>query len=170
MKEKTIRKITLLSLFLAIGILLNYIENCLPSFIPIPGVKLGIANIVSLIVLYFFDKKTYFLLGLLRIIIVGVLFSGLFTASFFLSLSGFISSSIILLILSMNKKISIYTLSVASAVFHSIGQILCASILYSSFYLLGYLSILTFTSAIAGLLIAYIAALIINQLEKTIKI
>ncbi len=168
MKKENIYTISLLSIFLAISILLNYVENFLPMFIPIPGVKLGIANIIGLIVLYFFGRKKFILLNFLRVIIVGVLFNGIFTSSFFLSFSGFLCSSFIAIILSYNKKISIYTLSIASSIFHSIGQILCACIIYSSVYLLYYLSILVITSSIAGFLIAYISSLIIKRLEKII--
>ncbi len=166
--KKKIYKISLLALFLSIMIVLNIFENFLPIIIPIPGVRLGIANSISLIVLYYFNKKEYIFLNFLRIFLVSILYSGLFSISFFLSLSGFISSCIIVLILSINKKVSIYTLSIGSAIFHSIGQTLCASVLYSSFYIMVYLSVLIITSIITGYVIALLSSIIIKRLEKII--
>ncbi len=170
MNKKKIYNISLLAIFLAIGVLLNYVENLLPVLIPVPGVKLGIANTIGLIVLYFFDRKRYALLGFLRVILVSVLFMGLFTSGFLLSLSGWFLSTLVCIALSFNKKISIYTLSVAGAIFHSIGQIICASILYSSVYILTYLSILVFVGVITGLTIAFLSSIIIKRLSNIINL
>ncbi len=170
MQKKKIYNISLLAIFLAIGVLLNYVENLLPVLIPVPGVKLGIANTIGLIVLYFFDRKRYALLGFLRVILVSVLFMGLFTSGFLLSISGWFLSTLICIILSFNKKISIYTLSVAGAIFHSIGQIITASILYSSVYILTYLPILVFLGVITGLTIAFLSSIIIKRLNNIINL
>ncbi len=163
-KRKLIKTTALLSLFLALSILLNYLESLLPTFF-IPGVKLGLANTMGLIVLYFFGKKEYFLLGFFRVLIVSILFTGLFSYSFFLSLSGWFLSSIICIILVRFKKLSIYSLSSISAITHGIGQILCACILYNSIYMLSYIPILLFTGVVTGLLIAFISQLIINRVK-----
>lgn len=166
-KRKLIKTTALLSLFLALSILLNYLESFLPASF-IPGVKLGLANTMGLIVLYFFGKKEYFLLGFFRVLIVSILFTGLFSYGFFLSLSGWFLSSIICIILVKFKKLSIYSLSSISAITHGIGQILCACILYKSIYMLSYIPILLFTGVVTGLLIAFISQLIINRVKPYI--
>lgn len=172
MRNHLVKKISTLSMFLALAVLLNYLENLIPVIIPVPGVKLGLANTMNIIILYFYGKKEYFSIGLLRVILVSVMFSGLFTNGFYLSMSGFLLSSIVVMSLSFIHKLSIYSLSVASAVFHGIGQIACAVILYAnndgtSIYLFTYLPILIVSGLITGIVIAYISSLTITRLEKT---
>lgn len=166
MKKLSIKKISSLSLFLALAILLNYIENFLPILIPLPGFKIGLANTMNIIILYFYGKKEFFSIGLLRVILISLLFNGLFSYSFMLSLSGFLLSSITVLLLSKSNKLSIYSLSICSSIFHSIGQIICATIIYSTPYIFVYLSLLTLISTITGLLIALVSSMLISRLEK----
>ena len=100
------------------------------------------------------------------------MFSGLFSNAFFLSLSGFLLSSIVVMLLSNIKSLSIFSLSVVSAICHGIGQILCAIILFwtsdgSSIYLLSYIPVLSISGVITGIAIAIIAGITIERLEKT---
>lgn len=167
--RKRLHTISLLGLFLALAILLNYVENFIPVLIPVPGVRLGLANTMGLILLFFFGKAEYGLIGFFRVLIVSLLFSGLFSAGFFLSLSGWFLSCIGCILLSYCKKLSIYSLSVASAILHGIGQILCACILYSSIYMLTYLPILLISGLITGIVIAKLSSLIIIRIAPYIK-
>ena len=90
MKNNRTKKIVRLSLFLALGVVLNIIESMLPVLIPVPGVKLGIANTIGLIVLYYYGPKEYTLIGFLRVILVALLRTGIGSISFILSLLNFI--------------------------------------------------------------------------------
>lgn len=166
MRHSQIKRLTALAMFLAISVVLHYVESLIPVFIPVPGVKLGLANSIGLLVLYFFNRKDFVFLGFLRVLLVGLISTGIFTSAFFLSLSGWLLSTIIVLILSSSKNISIYPLSVCSSIFHGIGQVGCAAILYGSIYMMGYLPIILIAGCITGLLIAILSALTIRQLEK----
>ena len=168
-RKKIIKTASLLALFLALSVLLNFVEYYLPVIVTIPGVKLGLANTMGLIVLYFFGKEEYALLGFFRVLLVSLLFTGLFSSAFFLSLSGWFLSTIVCILLASTKKLSIYSLSIASAISHGIGQILCACIIYSTPYMLTYLPILLFSGLISGGLIAFIASLVIKRIEPYIK-
>ena len=170
MKNVIIKKIATLSMFLALAILLNYVENFIPTFVP--GVKLGLANTMNLIILYFYGRREYFLIGFLRVLIIGLLFNGIFSYSFFYSLSGFLLSCLVVIGLSYIKKLSLFSLSVVSAMCHGIGQIICSIVLNwtadgTSIYMLTYLPLLLVTGVITGILIAYLSSLIISRLEKT---
>ena len=101
--SKRIKKLTQLSLFLAIGIILNIVESMIPIPLPIPGIKLGLANTIGLIVLYYYSPKEYLYIGFLRVLVVGLLRSGLFSVSFLLSLSGWFLSSLVTLVLYKTK-------------------------------------------------------------------
>ena len=98
-KERLTSKITRLAIFLALSIILNIVESMLPLPIAVPGIRLGIANTMGLIVLYYYSPKEYVALGFLRVFFVGLFRTGIGSISFFLSLSGWIVSTILTLIL-----------------------------------------------------------------------
>lgn len=165
--SKQIRRITTLAMFLALSVLLHYLESLLPVIVPIPGVKLGLANTMGLIVLYFFNRRDFVATGFLRVMLVGLLTTGIFTSGFFISFSGWLLSTLIVLLLSNFKFFSIYSLSACSAIFHGIGQVACSAILYSSIYMMAYTPIIVLSGLITGILVAFLSSLLINQLEKT---
>ena len=76
-KESLTKKIARLAIFLALGIVLNIIESMIPLPIAIPGIRLGLANTMGLIVLYFYSPKDYIILGGLRVFFVALLRTGL---------------------------------------------------------------------------------------------
>lgn len=171
MRNSNVTRIAALSMFLALAVLLNYVENLIPIVIPIPGVKLGLANTMNLIVLYFFGRHNYFLIGFLRVLLISILFNGLFTNGFFLSMSGFFLSSICVLLFSISKHLSLFSLSIISAIAHGTGQIICSVFLFAlptgpNLYYFTYLPILIISGLITGVLIAYISKLTISKLEK----
>ena len=131
MRNNSTKKIVRLSLFLALGVVLNIIESMLPVLIPVPGVKLGIANTIGLIVLYYYGPKEYTLIGFLRVILVALLRTGIGSISFILSLSGWLLSTIFVLLIHLIKKVSIFGLSMSSAVMHGVGQIIMVIFIYS---------------------------------------
>jgi len=165
-----IKKMTKLALFLAVGIILNIVEHLIPLPMPVPGVKLGLANTIGLAVLYYFGPIEFILIGLLRVLLVGVTYTGLFSISFLLSLSGWALSTLIVLIIYPTKKFSIYGLSITSAIFHGVGQILMVMIIYSSYNLILYLPILMFSGLISGALTALVTSLVLSKLNKHLKI
>ena len=168
-KSKSIKTVSLLALFLALAVLLNFVEHLIPTINTIPGVKLGLANTMGLIVLYFFGKKNFAMIGFFRVLLVSLLFTGLFSSAFFLSLSGWLLSTIVCIILSKVKIFSIYSLSVASAITHGVGQIICSCFIYKSVYMLSYLPIIQFSGLITGVAIAFISSLVITRIEPSVN-
>lgn len=167
--RKHIKKITQLSLFLAIGIILNIVESLIPLPFMVPGVKLGLANTIGLVLLYYYSPKEYAYIGFLRVLVVGLLRTGIFSISFFLSLSGWFLSTLIAIILYYFKRFSIFGLSCASAVFHGIGQIIVVTLIYDSPGLVLYLPILMLSGVISGCLTAFITSLILLKLDRHIS-
>ena len=167
--SKTIKKITRLSLFLALGIILNLVESMIPLPIAIPGVKLGLANTIGLVILYYYSPKEYISIGFLRVLIVGLLRTGLFSVAFILSLSGWFLSTLIVVILYYLKKFSIYGLSCVSAVFHGVGQMIAVSIIYNTFGLVMYYPILMISGIITGLLTALLTSLVLLKVDHHIE-
>lgn len=167
MKSKAVQKLTRLGMLLALGVLLNYTEAVLlPTAFIAPGVKLGLANTVGLIVLYLYDDKTYLFYGLTRVIMTS-LFTG-FGFNFFIAMTGFLVASIAVIVAKSFQQLSIFGLSMTSAVFHGVGQIIMVSWLYQSIYMLNYLPILIVSSFIAGLIIAKLSQQVLYRVEKVL--
>ena len=169
MKNHSTKKIVRLSLFLALGVVLNIIESLLPVLIPVPGVKLGIANTVGLIVLYYYGPKEYTLIGLLRVILVALLRTGIGSISFILSLSGWFLSTLFVLLINLTKKVSIYGLSMSSAVMHGVGQIIMVIFIYSLPEMINYLPILIISGIISGNVLALLCSELLKKLDKVMR-
>jgi len=133
-------------------------------FIPaVPGVKLELANSIGLILLALYGPAEFVAIGLLRVLLSGT-FSG-FGTSFMLSLSGFLVSSAIVLISYVFNKLSIYGLSLLSAVTHGVGQVVVIALMYENVLMLNYLIVMMISGIITGLLIAALAKIVILRLK-----
>ena len=164
MNKKT-NKMVKISLLLAVALIINFLESLVPLPLPLPGVKLGLANCIGLVVLYLYTEKDYVTFNILKVFMVALLRTG-FGTSFFIGLSGTLLATIFTLIVYKLTKASIYGLSVIGAVFHALGQVIMVIILYSNIYMINYLVILEITSVISGVLTAFIASVTLQKLPK----
>lgn len=152
---KNTKRIAIISMFLAMAIVLNYLESFIPVFIP--GVKLGLANIIILIMLYEFKFYEVFLVNILRIIIVGLLRGTLVSPTFIMSLSGGMLSFIVMFLFSRIKIFSVIGVSVLGAIAHCTGQILAAIGLLMTDAVLFYLPWIALLSIVTGILSGVLA-------------
>lgn len=158
------KKFTRLSLLLGLSVVLNIIESFIPIFNGyIPGIKLGLANIVTLFVLYKFDFKDALYISILRVILVGITRTGLFSTIFFFSLSGAILSIIFMYLSKTYLKLSIIGTSIIGSIFHSIGQILMAILLMNTTNMIYYLPWILLFSLPTGLFTGIISKKIIDS-------
>lgn len=157
MNKKKIRQTIILAFYLAISIVVSYVETFIP--IPIPGVKLGLANVITLFLLY--EEKWYNALFILlaRILIVAFIRGTFLNVTFFMSLGGGILSFIIMLVFSRLRFLSSVTVSVLGSVFHVCGQILIAYLYTSTYGIIYYLPIIMFLSILTGILSGIICIL-----------
>lgn len=159
------KKFTRLTMLLALSVVLNIIESFIPLFNGnIPGLKLGLANIIVLIVLYMFSFKDALYVSLLRIILVGILRTGLFSMTFFFSLGGAILS-LCSMFIAKKTKLSIIGVSIVGSIFHSIGQILVAILIIKNMYIIYYVPWLLLFSIPTGILVGFTSKTILNNLE-----
>lgn len=153
-----LKQFTRLSMLLALSIVLSIIESMIPLLngIMIPGLKLGLANIIVVFVLYVYGIKEALYVSLLRILLVGLLRTGLFNITFFFSLSGAIISLLFMFVI---KKFpfSILGVSVVGSLGHSLGQIIAAIIFLNNVNLLYYLPWLLLFSIPTGICIGLLA-------------
>lgn len=122
-----LRKLTKLSMLLALAVVLNIVESMIPILGNIiPGSKLGLANIVILFIIYMYGFKDALFVSVMRVLLVGILRTGLFNIIFSFSLSGAILSVITMSLTHRFTKLSVVGVSIVGAISHSIGQILIA--------------------------------------------
>ena len=161
MMSKT-KKMTTITMLVAISILFHMVESMIPVPVPVPGFKLGLANIVGLVALYIFDAKVMLSVNLMRVLLASLLRGILFGTGFWLSFVGVILSSIACII-AKKSPMSIYGVSVAGSVFHSIGQVIVVTIIYQQFFMQAVLPILILLGIPTGLFIAHIAKAVIKR-------
>lgn len=162
---KSTNKLVRIALLLSFALIINYLESLVPLPIPLPGVKIGLANCIGLMVLFCFSKKDYVFFNVLKVIMVALLRTGFGTAFFISALGTLLSTTSTLLVYRFTKS-SIYGLSIIGALFHSLGQVLMVMVLYSNIYMINYLPILEVISIISGCLTAFISANILERLPK----
>lgn len=150
MNRKKIKSIIVLAFYLAISIVISYVESFIP--IPIPGVKLGLANVITLFLLY--EEKWYnaLLILLARIFIVSFIRGTFLNVNFLISLGGGILAFVVMLIFTRFKFLSSITVSVLGSLGHAVGQILVVYIIMASPAIIYYLPIILFLSIITGIL------------------
>lgn len=163
-----VKELTILALFLSISILLSIIENSVFIPIGIPGIKLGLANTMFIIVLYFYGFKKMVLINLTRVILVGVIVGTIFSIPFVISFFSVLLSSLVVFFVDKVNKLSIYGVSMIQAVTFNLSQILVVTLLYQNRLILYYSPYLVLSGLITGYIVAYTAVLVINIITKTI--
>lgn len=161
-----VKKISTFAVLLALSVVLGLIESFIPVFNGIiPGVKLGLANIVIVFVIFKFSFKDAFLISILRVFIIGLLRTGIFSVTFFFSLFGAVFSVIIMFIVKKYTKLSVIGVSILGAISHSVGQIVMAIILLKTNTIILYLPYILLLSIPTGIFVGYIAKEILKHYE-----
>nr|WP_325182880.1 Gx transporter family protein [uncultured Oscillibacter sp.] len=163
----TAKQLTLCALLTAMALALSYLENLFPLSlaIPVPGVKLGLANIVTLFALYALGPGEALLILLARCLL-GALFAGNMNALIF-SLLGGLSAMGTMILLSRRRGLSVYGVSVGGAAAHNCGQIAAALLTLGSAAPLYYLPILLAVSLLTGGLTGLASACLFQGLRHT---
>ncbi len=158
----TARKITLMGVLTAGAVVIGFLESFIPS-IGIPGVKLGLANIVILIILYELGVVEAIIVDLCRVFLVGLLRGTLVSMGFLMSLTGAaLSLGIMILLHLVIKKFSIIGVSVIGSIFHVTGQILIAMIFLGTVYVVYYLPFIALSAIITGVLVGIVAGMVVR--------
>ncbi len=158
----SVHKIAILGVLTAAAIVIGILESYIPS-IGIPGVKLGLANIMILVTLYELGILEAVFVNLLRVVVVGLVRGTIFGMGFFMSLTGAVLSlGVMILFYLLIKKFSIIGVSVIGAIFHVLGQIIIAMIYLGTAYVFYYLPIIAISAIITGIFVGITANLIIK--------
>ena len=154
------KKITRTGLLVTIAVLLGYVESLFPPIVPVPGIKIGLANAVVMLVLYMDSAKSAWAVSILKVVLCAVLFGS--ATSFLYSVSGAVVSLVVMIIA---KKIKIFSgvgVSSVGGIFHNIAQIACAYFVVGKGALF-YIPMLCVSGAVCGALTGACAQLVIKR-------
>ena len=162
MKKKT-TKLATYALCIALAFTLSFLETLLPFSVGVPGVKLGLANMVVVAALYLTNKRDAFCIAMIRILITGLVFSGAFSLLY--SFAGGILSFIVMLLAQKNKRLSVMGVSVLGGCVHNIGQILVAAAVMQTARIVYYIPVLLVSGALTGALVGLLTGAIVARLQ-----
>jgi len=159
------------AILVALAMIFSYIEALIPFSFGVPGIKLGLANLVVVATLYFLPPYQVFTILVLRIVLISFLFGNM--SAMLYSLAGGFLSCLIMLALKKSKLFSMVGVSIAGGVAHNVGQLFVAAVVVQSGYVLTYLPFLMVAGVCAGLLIGLIGkklAPLIKKYQNTLDI
>lgn len=160
------RRLAAASMLAALAIILAYLESLIPTSLVIPGIKLGLPNIVIVMALYEMDFGYAFTIDLVRIFISGLLFNGLFGTVY--ALAGGLLSLFVMWLLKKTGLFSMIGVSMAGGVSHNIGQLLAASAVVSDLRMFLYFPVLMFGGLSSGILMGIVASALDDKIPKQI--
>ena len=158
------KKVAFLGLSIALALVLSFVESQIPVFTTIPGMKVGLPNLVTVFLLYRVGWKETALVSLLRAALAALLFGNLQTLVF--SLAGAAVSLTGMILLKKTGLFSPLAVSVTGGVLHNVGQIAAACLWTGNVLVVSYSPVLLFSGIAAGAVIGLAAGLLLNRLRK----
>lgn len=156
------RKLTIMSLLTAIALMIFIVEAQIPPLVPVPGVKMGLSNIVTLFSIFWLGRKEAFYILLCRILLGSIFAGHMLTLMYSLS-GGLLSFTIISLFYRTFSLKALWIPSIISGIFHNIGQILCAIYVTGTTAIAAYLPLLIISGCITGFFTGLLAQYITNH-------
>ena len=165
-----VKKLTLMGLLCAIALTIFMVEAQIPPIVPLPGVKLGLANIVTVFTVFAFSPKDGILVLISRIFL-GAVFAGNFSTIFYSAAGGACAIGLTILLRCILKKNQLWVAGCLGAIAHSAGQMAMAIALLGTPAIIIYLPVMIIISIITGLITGLCAQFLINRgnLWKTIS-
>ena len=148
-------KVAYFGVFTALALIFSYVETLIPINFGIPGVKLGLANLIIVIALYKMRLREVYLLSIVRVLLSGFIFGNYFSIIY--SLAGGLLSLTVMAVFKRKDGFSIMGISIAGGVFHNVGQLIVAMLVVETFSVAYYVPVLLIAGMITGLLIGIVS-------------
>lgn len=161
------KKTAYMGMLVALAFIFSYIESLIPISVGIPGIKIGLANMVIIVTLYTMGAVPAVTLSLVRIVLTAFTFGNL--AMMMYSLGGGMLSLLVMIIARKTKLFSVTGVSVLGAVFHNVGQIIVAALVVENSSLFYYLPVLLVSGVVFGILIGMVGAILIKRLTPFVR-
>ena len=159
-----IKRVAFLGLTIALAMIMSYIETLFPLNFAVPGIKMGLANIVIIFVLYRMSFGDACIVSLVRVFLVSLLFGNVMALAY--SLAGAALSLLVMYLLKKSDKFSVIGVSITGAVMHNVGQIIMAVIIMGTEQIAYSLPALAVSGTISGILIGVVSSLVIKRIKK----
>ncbi len=160
------RKIALYGLLTALALVLSYLESLIPISFAVPGIKLGLTNVVVLFALLRMGWKDAIVLNFVRIALVSMTFGNAF--SFIYALAGGMLSCVVMILLNKMERFGTVGISAAGGVAHNIGQILVAMLVLETWRIAYYLAVLWISGIVSGILIGVICGEVVRRVPESL--
>ena len=157
------RRLTALSITVAVAMVLSYLESQIPVFVAIPGVKAGLANIAVIFALYKLGAKEAVIISLIRVALISLLFGN--TATFIYSIAGAIFSLAFMIVLKCFTTLHTVSISIIGGISHNIAQFFVAGILLRTDVLIYYLPFLIIFGIVAGVVVGIAGSLLVERIK-----
>ena len=161
------KKIVLYGILIAVALVLSYLESLIPAFFAIPGMKLGLTNLVVIFALYLMGPFPALAINVVRILLTGLLFGNAFSLLY--SAAGAILSWVVMVLLKKTGKFGTVAVSIAGGISHNIGQILVAMLVLQTSQIAWYLLILWFSGIAAGAVIGILGGILCKRLQPVLQ-
>ena len=158
-----VKKVAVLGLCVALAMIMSYIESLFPLNLAVPGIKMGLANIVIIFLLYRVGFSSACIVSLIRVFLVSMLFGNVMMMAY--SIAGAVLSLAVMFVLKKCRKFSVVGVSIAGGVAHNAGQIIMAVILLGAKQIAYYLPVLAVTGTVTGVLIGIAASVVIKRVK-----
>ena len=158
------KKLANMAMLVALAMIFSYVESLIPINFGVPGMKLGVANLVTVTGLYFLEIPEVLAVSVLRVLLTGFLFGN--GMSIIYSLAGAVVSLLAMALVKKMDGISIVGVSITGGAFHNIGQILVAMAVVENLKLIYYLPVLLVAGTVTGFVIGIVAGKILPVVKK----
>ncbi|MBQ6994092.1 MAG: Gx transporter family protein [Lachnospiraceae bacterium] len=161
------KRVAYTAILIALAMIFSYVEVLIPFHFGIPGIKLGLANLVVVIALYILKPAQVMVISIARIVLVSFLFGNM--SSMLYSLAGGILSFFVMLLLKKIKGFSMLGVSIAGGVSHNVGQLLLAAVVVENMSVFYYMPVLLVAGVITGMLIGVVAKKVSVHIRLTVE-
>ncbi len=161
---KASRKIAICGVLIALSMALSFAESLVPVFFAVPGMKLGLSNLVVMVAIYTVGLRYAFGINMIRILLAAATFGNAFALMY--SAAGGVLSFVVMALLFKTGKFSPVGVSAAGGVFHNVGQVIVAFFVLESGYVMYYLPFLVVSGTVSGILIGILGGVMVRRLSK----
>ena len=166
-EKKTARRVALYGILIALAMVMSFIESLIPIPFPVPGVKIGLANLVTIVGLYLVGIPGTVCVTVLRVVLIGFSFGNPYSMIYGLS-----GSFLSLFVMALAKRYHLFShvgISILGGIFHNIGQMIFASVIVQTMGVFVYLPTLLLAGCIAGAVIGILGGIMTERLTNFTK-
>lgn len=165
--DQSAKRTALFGLLIALAFVLGYVESLIPIYLGAPGVKLGLANLVTMIALYSMGAKAAIVVNVVRIFLSGFTFGP--ASAILFSLSGAVLSLAVMALCRRLRLFGMVGVSILGGVAHNIGQFLMAALVVHTFGVFAYLPVLLAAGTVAGALIGLLGGIVVKRISRVFR-